>query len=264
MSHDSRMISLNPRYLEKSVQAELRSQFLRATPFQHVMLDDVFDLETVRAVAAEFPLARHNARFMDHTSRLKFSCDDWESFPPRTSELVGFLNCGTFMKFLVAVTGIDDLISDPYLFGGGMHETFPGGFLKMHTDFNFHRVLKLDRRINALLYLNEGWQREWKGELLLAGRDMRNPISIEPLINRLVIFNTNDHSFHGQPDPNCFPEGNSRKSIAMYYYSQGRPGREITSRKFGTTWRARDARDLPWRVRLSELYSRLRGRKRAK
>jgi len=258
------MIRLNPRYLEKSVQAGLRSQFLQATPFQHVVLDDAFDLELLRAVAAEYPQARHNAHFMNETTRLKFSCDDWESFPPRTGELVAFLNCGTFMKFLAAVTGIEDLTSDPYLFGGGMHETFPGGFLKMHTDFNFHRTLKLDRRINALLYLNEGWQREWKGELLLAGPGMKNPVSVEPVINRMVIFNTNDHSFHGQPDPNCFPEGNSRKSIAMYYYSQGRPGSEIKSRKFGTTWRARHAGDIPWRVRLRELRARLRGDKRAK
>jgi Rps23 Pro-64 3,4-dihydroxylase Tpa1-like proline 4-hydroxylase len=168
------------------------------------------------------------------------------------------------VKFLVAVTGIEELTSDPYLFGGGMHETFPGGFLKMHTDFNFHRTLKLDRRINVLLFLNEDWRPEWKGELLLAGRNLKNPVSIEPLINRMVIFNTNDHSYHGQPDPNCFPAGNSRKSIAMYYYSPDRPDGEIDSRKFGTTWRARHAGDLPWRARLRELRSRLMGHKRAK
>ena len=258
------MIALNSRYLDETRQTELRTQFLQAKPFQHLVLDDVFELELLRAVAAEYPQARHNAHFRDAKSWQKFSCDDWEKFPPRTGELIAFLNCGTFLKFLVAVTGIEELTSDPYLFGGGMHETTPGGFLKMHTDFNFHRVLKLDRRINALLYLNDGWQPEWKGELLLAGRDMKDPVSVEPVINRMVIFNTNDHSFHGQPDPNCFPEGNSRKSIAMYYYSQGRPRSEIRSRKFGTTWRARHAGDLPWRVRARELWSRLRGHKRAK
>jgi Rps23 Pro-64 3,4-dihydroxylase Tpa1-like proline 4-hydroxylase len=258
------MIGLDRRYLESSLQEALRAQYLQAKPFQYLLLDDVFDLETVRAVAAEYPMARHNAKFDDLTSRLKFTCDDWDAFPPRTLELVAFLNCGTFMKFLVAVTGIAELTSDPYLFGGGMHETFPGGFLKMHTDFNFHRTLKLDRRINVLLFLNEGWRPEWKGELLLAERNLKNPIPVAPLINRMVIFNTNDHSFHGQPDPNCFPEGNSRKSIAMYYYSPGRPAGEISSRKYGTSWRARHAGDLPWSKRLRELRARLFGHKRAK
>jgi hypothetical protein len=258
------VICLNAKYLQPAVCAGLHSQFLQARPFQHLVLDDIFELEMLRTVAAEYPLVHHNTQFMNHTTRLKFSCHDWERFPPRTRELIAFLNCGTFMKFLVAVTGIEELTSDPYLFGGGMHETFPGGFLKMHTDFNFHSVLKMDRRINALLFLNEGWQREWKGELLLADRDMKNPVSIEPAINRMVIFNTNDHSFHGQPDPNCFPEGNSRKSIAMYYYSTGRPHWEITSRKDGTSWRARHAGDIPWRTRLRELRDRLLGRKRVK
>lgn len=258
------MIRLADRLLEQPVQAALRAQYLDARPFQHLVLDDVFDPELLRAVAAEFPSVRHAVKFMDQTSRLKCTTDDWAAFPPRTGELIAFLNCGIFVKLLAALTGIEDLTSDPYLFGGGMHETFPGGFLKMHTDFNFHRVLKLDRRINVLLYLNEGWRREWKGELLLAGRNLKDPVTVEPLMNRMVIFNTNDHSFHGQPDANCFPEGNSRKSIAMYYYSQGRPAREISSRKFGTTWRARHAGDLSWRMRLRELYSRLRGRKRAR
>jgi Rps23 Pro-64 3,4-dihydroxylase Tpa1-like proline 4-hydroxylase len=258
------MIRVKARFHEPSVQEQLRAEFLQAKPFQHQVLDDVLELDLLREVAAEYPLARHNARFMDVTSRLKCSCDDWDAFPPRTRELVAFLNCGTFMKFLVAVTGIAELTCDPYLFGGGMHETLPGGFLKMHTDFNFHRTLKLDRRINVLLFLNEGWQPEWKGELLLAERKMKNPVSIAPVINRMVIFNTNDHSFHGQPDANCFPEGNSRKSIAMYYYSPGRPDGEIEAHKYGTTWRARHAGDLPWRKRLRELRARVFGHKLAK
>ena len=258
------MIGLSPRFRESSVQVALREQYLQAAPFQHLVLDEVFDPDTLRAVVAEYPAVRHNVKFMTSTSRLKFTCDDWEAFPPHTRELVSFLNCGSFMKFLVAVTGIEQLTSDPYLFGGGVHETFPGGFLKMHTDFNFHRTLKLDRRINVLLFLNEGWRPEWKGELLLAGRNLKHPVPVAPVMNRMVIFNTNDHSFHGQPDPNCFPEGNSRKSIAMYYYSPGRPEGEISSRKYGTSWRARHAGDLPWRDRLHELRARLLGRKRAK
>jgi hypothetical protein len=50
----------------------------------------------------------------------------------------------------------------------------------------------------------------------------------------------------------------------MYYYSKGRPGSEIKSRKFGTTWRARHPGDFPWRVRMRELLATLRGKKRAK
>jgi Rps23 Pro-64 3,4-dihydroxylase Tpa1-like proline 4-hydroxylase len=184
--------------------------------------------------------------------------------PPRTTELISFLNCGTFVKFLADITGMERLTSDPFLHGGGMHETFPGGYLKMHTDFNFHKVLRLDRRINAILYLNEGWRPEWRGELVLSGRDMKNPVVVPPLMNRMVVFNTNDHSFHGQPDPHTFPVGSSRKSIAMYYYSNGRPENEITSRKIGTSYRLRHFGDFPITERIRDVGRTLLGRKKPK
>lgn len=258
------MIALNPVLSSSATQALLREQFLAAQPFQHLIVDDAFDPELLRAAAAEFAQARHNGRYFDPTTQLKHSCDDWDLLPPRNLELVSYLNSGSFMKFLVGVTGIEPLTSDPYLHGGGMHETFPGGFLKMHTDFNFHKVLKLDRRINVILFLNEGWKPAWKGELLLAARNLQNPIQVPPLFNRMVIFNTNDHSFHGQPDPNAFPQGNSRKSIAMYYYSNGRPAEEITSRKIGTSYRMRHAGDFPLHERLRDIVRTLLGRKRPK
>jgi hypothetical protein len=256
------MISIQPRVTAPETQARLREQFLAAKPFQHLVLDDVFDPELLRAIAAEFKGVRHNGKYMDPQTQLKFSCDDWDLLPPRSLEMISYLNSGTFMKFLVAVTGMNEITSDPYLHGGGMHETFPGGFLKMHTDFNFHKILKLDRRINVLLYLNEGWQPEWKGELLLSNKDMKNPIVVQPLFNRMVIFNTNDHSFHGQPDPHTFPEGNSRKSIAMYYYSKGRPENEITSHKIGTSYKVRYFGDFSLEARLRDVVRTLIGRKR--
>jgi hypothetical protein len=228
------------------------------------VLDDVFDAELLRKIAAEYAQVRHNGSYNDPTTQLKFSCDDWNLMPPHTWEFISYLNCGSFLKFLVGITGMQDLTSDPYLHGGGMHETFPGGFLKMHTDFNFHKLLKLDRRINAILFLNEGWQPEWKGQLVLAPPNMQNPVLVPPLFNRMVIFNTNDHSFHGQPDPHSFPEGNSRKSIAMYYYSNGRPEEEITSRKIGTSYRARYAGDFSLSERIRDSLRTLLGRKRAK
>jgi Rps23 Pro-64 3,4-dihydroxylase Tpa1-like proline 4-hydroxylase len=246
------MISINEQYRDPAVIDGLREKFLSATPFHHLVLDDVFPAELLRGVIADFAEVKHNGKYYDATTQLKYSCDDWDLFPANTNEFVSYLNNGTFVRFMASVTGIPELTSDPYLHGGGMHETFPGGFLKMHTDFNFHKILKLDRRINALLYLNEGWQPSWGGELVLSDKSMAIPIRIEPLFNRIVIFNTNDHSFHGQPDPHTFPAGSSRKSIAMYYYSKGRPENEITSHKIGTSYRARYAGDFPMKERLRE------------
>ena len=65
---------------------------------------------------------------------------------------------------------------------------------------------------------------------------MRCEQKILPIVNRCVIFSTNSNSYHGHPDPLTCPEGWSRKSMALYYYSNGRPQGEKT---YSTTFRQR-------------------------
>ena len=40
-----------------------------------------------------------------------------------------------------------------------------------------------------------------------------------PLLNHAVIFTTNERSLHGFPDPLNCPANQSRKSLALYYYT---------------------------------------------
>jgi hypothetical protein len=50
---------------------------------------------------------------------------------------------------------------------------------------------------------------------------------ISPKFNTLALFSTNHISYHGHPDPLNCPEEMSRKSLALYYYSNGRPQHEV-------------------------------------
>lgn len=85
----------------------------------------------------------------------------------------------------------------------------------------------LDRRINMLVYMNEGWREEWGGHLELWNADMTACRQrILPTLNRTVIFSTTDTSFHGHPHPLTSPPGMTRKSISLYYYTAGRPDEE--------------------------------------
>ena len=59
---------------------------------------------------------------------------------------------------------------------------------------------------------------------------------IAPVFNRAVLFRTSDISWHGMPDPVLCPEGQARKSLAIYYMSEARP--EATPR-FKATFRPR-------------------------
>jgi len=163
-----------------------------------------------------------------------------------TMLLLHQLNSSTFLNFLESLTGIQGIIPDPHFNGGGLHQIERGGYLKIHVDFNRHKRLKLDRRLNLLLYLNRDWQEEYGGHLELWDRDMnRCHQRILPIFNRCVIFNTNDFSYHGHPDPITCPEGMTRKSLALYYYSNGRPADELQDsggkEAHSTIFRARTA-----------------------
>ena len=150
----------------------------------------------------------------------------------------------TFLQFLSEVTGIPNLISDPGFEGGGLHQIVRGGKLGVHADFNRHRDYGLDRRLNLLLYLNKDWREEYGGNLELWDRDMiQCEARVAPLFNRVMVFGTTDFTFHGHPDPLQCPEGMTRKSMALYYFSNGRPAEEVTG-DHSTLFRARDQGDF--------------------
>ena len=55
----------------------------------------------------------------------------------------------------------------------------------------------------------------------------------------MVIFSTTDFSYHGNPNKIKVDENNSRKSIALYYYSNGRPNSEKKLGLHSTIFRKR-------------------------
>ena len=64
-----------------------------------------------------------------------------------------------------------------------------------------------------------------------------------PLFNRFMIFGTTDYTFHGHPDPLQCPEGMTRKSLALYYFSNGRPAQEASD-VHSTLFQARNEADF--------------------
>ena len=136
-----------------------------------------------------------------------------------TQGLMGALKSINFVQFIENMTGIPNLLVDPTNEGGGQHQTFRGGSLQIHADFNT-KDNHVWRRVNILLFTNEGWEDEWGGSLELWNRSMSHcQVRAMPLSNRLIVFSNTDYSYHGHADPLKCPPSRSRRSIAMYYYS---------------------------------------------
>ncbi len=200
-----------------------RAAYATADPFPHAVFDDFAPPELLDAVLAEFDasLGSDTVRFNDPTS-LKLATKGDEGLQPTLRAALQQFGSPAFLGFLESLTGISGLIPDPYLEGGGLHQIPRNGFLKIHADFNRHPKLNVERRLNLLLYLNRNWQEEYGGHLELWDKAMTHCVRrILPVFNRCVIFSTTDDAFHGHPEPLTCPEGVSRKSIALYYYTCG-------------------------------------------
>jgi hypothetical protein len=206
-----------------AIAAASSVQYRVATPFPHAVLDGLFSEALLDRTVAELPGAAAPWNRYETADERKRVCSDPAAFGPAGETIVHALNSPRFLKFLEALTGIPGLIPDPYLHAAGYMVVPPEGFLGLHYDFTTQRDLKLDRRINVLLYLNRDWLPEWGGQLELHSNDplserKHQEISIEPIFNRLVIFNT-PNALHGHRRPIACPPDRARLCLSWYYYT---------------------------------------------
>lgn len=227
------------------INDDWHSRFLTATPFPHLVLDDFLPESFIRRIVDAFP--DKTLCSVSHTrahQRLKrgYRPHDLGENPCR--EYLQLFNTPAVLQFVEAVTGVGNLIADPDFVGGGLHEIERGGRLAVHADFTLHQRLQLQRRVNLLIYLNEDWRSEYGGNLELWDATMENCVqSIQPIFNRCVIFLTDKRSFHGHPGPLTCPDWMTRRSIAIYYYTEISSKYDPAEINGITEWQARPGSD---------------------
>ena len=215
----------------KSLASENAERYQSAHPFPSIYFDNFLPLEAAEAAHDAFPQPKQAAwAKFDGPNEKKLAFDAVERLPQPIRDVLYFMNSRPMVDFLETLTGIEGVISDPYYVGGGLHQIVPGGRLDVHADFNKHTKLKLDRRINVLIYMNKDWHEEYGGHFELWDKEMKQAeAKILPLFNRCAIFSTTSTSYHGHPTPLSCPPDRTRKSIATYYYTNGRPEEEVNA-----------------------------------
>ena len=233
---------------------DLAEDYRKATPFPHLVIDDFLPQAQINAFLKEFPSADASARqSRDRNQEKNKRGYHPDKLSPLLRKLFYAFNARPFIKLIENITGINGLIPDPHFLGGGLHEIGQGGHLSVHADFNHHKPLNLERRVNVLIYLNEHWREAFGGQLELWPEDMTAAATkITPLLNRCVIFATTQNSLHGHPVPVAHPEGATRKSIALYYYTSTWDTAAISK---STQFKPRPSSNdrIDWAMRLREL-----------
>jgi hypothetical protein len=205
---------------------ELAQQYRENHPCPHILVKDFLESGIAREVSREFPDVRSEAWTQyKHANENKLGMPRRELFPAVLGSVTDELNSPEFVAWVSQLTGIPGLMADPMLEGGGLHQSGPGGYLNVHTDFSKHHFHPhWHRRVNLILYLNPEWDASWGGSIELwerapGGGIARCAAKYPPLLNHALIFTTDERSLHGFPDPLTCPEGVSRKSLALYYYT---------------------------------------------
>lgn len=220
----------------------LRAQFRSAQPFPFIAIEEFLEPEFAQACAAAVPTFEESRKlgreFSAVNEKRKVQITDSKLFPDPIAKLHETLCSKEWLDDLAYITGIPNLLADAELTGGGIHVTGPRGRLDVHVDFNYVEERDMHRRLNILVYLNPVWEEKWGGAVELWDTDVtRCEHAFTPLLNRCVIFETSNISFHGVSPVTC-PDDMARKSFAAYYYTKEAPA-HWTGEKHTTIFKSR-------------------------
>jgi len=221
---------------------DLRQQVRSAQPFPHFCIDNFLMPQFAEEVLSSFPTF-HEAgqlgrKFAAVNERNKVQITDSAKFPEPILRLHQALASPDWLDTMSYVMDIPNLVADPSLAGGGIHETGPRGHLDVHVDFNYLEEQALHRRLNILVYFNKNWKPEWGGNIELWDKNVKVCAkSLSPIFNRCVVFETSEISYHGVTAVQC-PENTSRRSFAAYYYTKEAPA-NWNGEKHSTVFKAR-------------------------
>lgn len=204
----------------KDLGTHYAEKYQSGEPYHHICIDNFLPMDVINHVRADLDSLPDAGRSFDAAQERFKSQYNPDRLPDYSRHLFHTFNSRAFILFLEQMTGIKGLIPDPYFVGAGIHKTLTGGHLDIHADFNVHKQMRVERRLNILIYLNPEWKEEYGGCFEVWDKQMATKMaSFAPTENRMVCFSTGSDTFHGNPEPVNHPDGLPRQSIALYYYT---------------------------------------------
>jgi Rps23 Pro-64 3,4-dihydroxylase Tpa1-like proline 4-hydroxylase len=206
----------------------LRKTYQTATPFPHIVIDDLFSHEILDPLLEEMAETRTKQWLLVDTEQQQsfLRMRSAVELGVAGAQFVSLVHSAQFLYLLSEITGTWQLLPDPYLQGAGYAAMRRGDFFNIHSDRNVAYETGLCRRLAMIVFLNKSWDPSYKGQLELWNADATCcDTSIDPMYNRTVIFEVAAPNYHGVPAPIACPSGRSRRSFIVYYHTVGVEGK---------------------------------------
>jgi len=131
-------------------------------PYKHLVVDNFLPDDLAKKCLESFPKLSDSIWEHENDKGIEVkSRTTWKSefdIPDNIVDSVRILNSSLVLNAFSEVFEIQKIIPDSYFSGGGLNITQKGGMLDVHVDGNYHDATGLNRRMNALIYLNPGWE----------------------------------------------------------------------------------------------------------
>lgn len=210
---------INSMYTDPAKVAQLAVEFQTGKPYKHLVLDNFLRQDVADQLYSQFPSVEKLTKHWKGINENKSEGSNFTDFDPVFSQVRSEIMSPQFAQWMAQVTGIEGVFVTDDNLGTGLHQGGDGSFLDIHVDFNIHHVKNVHRRLNMLIYLNKDWQDEYGGGMEMWNADMtRMEKIVMPLLNRCLIFETSNISYHGYSKI-TLPPGQTRKSFYTYFYT---------------------------------------------
>jgi len=216
------LAQINPQYTSAEGIKNLQNEFATGFPYKHIVMDNFLVAEFAQTLHDTFPSIDKLNKHYKGLNEQKSEGSNFQDFDASFTQVRELVMSPAFNEWLANVTNIADIFVTPDKLGTGLHQGSNGSFLDIHIDFNIHGTLDVHRRLNMLIYMNQDWKPEYGGDLEMWDAKMTKcEKKVAPLLNRCVVFETNEISYHGY-SKTTLPEGVTRKSFYTYFYTNKR------------------------------------------
>jgi Rps23 Pro-64 3,4-dihydroxylase Tpa1-like proline 4-hydroxylase len=188
-------------------------------PTRHLVIDDLLPERVAGSFYPCFPTPAVMRRLASFRER-KYTFKQLDQVPPLLKDVTFAIQSPEVVAVVERITKIARQVPDPRLYAGGITLMAQGDFLNPHIDNSHDGERRLYRTLNLLYYVTPGWKPEYGGNLELWDDDVRSAITLPSLFNRLVIMETNRHSWHSVSP---VAHDGRRCCVSNYYFSARSP-----------------------------------------